>query len=115
MMRVLSPAEKNVIRAVAVRLPDGERKQLLEDMERATAEAQTVDGSRIIFQIAGYDRPPYRGQHPFPVEGYVQDQDGAEIDVLLHADENGRLFELELVRFAEGGVIGPVWNTLQFW
>lgn len=114
-MRDLTSAEKHVIREVALRLPDCERDRLLEDMEQATAESRSVDGSRIAFSIAGYERPPYRGQHPFPVEGKVQDRDGRELSVLLHADENGRLFELELVRFDEGGVIGPVWSTLRLW
>lgn len=114
-MRDLTPAERNVIREVARRLPDGERDRLLEDMERATAESQSVDGSRIVFSIAGYVRPPYRGQHPYPVEGKVQDRDGSELSVLLHADENGRLLELEVVRFDEGDVMGPVWGTLRLW
>jgi hypothetical protein len=70
----------------------------LADLENASAVPATEDGSRIQFEIRGYDRPPYKGQHPFGVEGKMQDQDGAELSVLLHADKNGRLFELEFIR-----------------
>jgi hypothetical protein len=112
-MRSLTPSEKQVIRSFAERLSDPERDQLLADVESALVETITKDRSRIVFSIRGYDRPPYRGQHPFRVEGKVTDRDGVELSVLLHSDENGRLFELEIVRFDEGEVIAPDWNTLR--
>ncbi len=114
-MRDLTSAEKHVIREIALRLPGDERDRLLADMEQATAETLSSDGSRVAFGIAGYHRPAYRGQHPFPVEGKVLDRDGSELSVLLHADENGRLLELEIVRFDEGEVIQPDWSTLRLW
>ncbi len=43
------------------------------------------------------------------------DKDGAELSVLLHADENGRLFELEFVRWDEGPLVGPEWGTLKLY
>ena len=84
-------------------------------MEHATAQTMPSVRSRITFMIAGYERPAYQGQHPFRVEGKVQDRDGSEISVLLYADENGRLLELELVRFDEGEVIEPDWSTMRLW
>jgi hypothetical protein len=30
---------------------------------------------------------------------------------VLHVDPNGRLYELELLRWADGDVIGPDWRT----
>lgn len=114
-MRDLTSDEKRVIREIALRLPESECERLLADMEQANAEPVSRDESRIAFTIFGYDRPSYRGQHSFGVEGKVQDRDGSELSVLLHADENGRLFELELVRFDEGEVIGPDWSTLRLW
>ena len=57
--------------------------------------------------------PTYRGQHVFPVEGTVQDSDGASVSVLLHQDENDRLYELELVRYDDGDLINPKWETLK--
>ena len=42
----------------------------------------------------------------FPVEGTVQDADGACVSVLLHQDENDRLYELELVRYEDGDEVG---------
>ena len=114
-MRDLTSSEKNLIRSIALRLPNEEGSQLLLDMAQATAVSIPCDGSRVIFNISGYQRPAYRGQHPFPVEGKVRDQDGSELSVLLYADENGRLLELELVRFDEGDVIEPDWSTLRLW
>ena len=114
-MRNLTSAERHVIHEIALRLPDNERDRLLHDMERATAESLSSDESRIAFSIEGYARPPYQGQHPFHVEGRVRDRDGSELSVLLHADENGRLLELELVRYDEGEVIEPDWSTLRLW
>lgn len=114
-MRPLTFSEKQVIRSIAERLSGPEREQLLADSEHALAEAVTEDGSRIMFAILGYERPSYRGQHAFGVEGSVTDRDGAELSVLLHADENGRLFELEIVRFDDGPVVGPDWSTLRLW
>lgn len=112
-MRPLTSDEKYVIQEIALRLPAEKRDQLLTDMERATAETVSGNSARVLFTIAGYERPPYRGQQPFHVEGMVQDQDGSELSVLLHADENGRLLELEVVRFDEGEVMKPDWSTLR--
>ena len=40
------------------------------------------------------------------------DADGADITVSLYADENGRLYELELLRWDPGEIIDPDWKTL---
>lgn len=66
-----------------------------------------------MFEIAGYKRPMYRGQHPFGVEGRMLDSDGVEVSVLLHVDENGRLLELELIRWDSKDLLGPRWETLR--
>jgi len=31
----------------------------------------------------------------------------------LHQDENDRLYELELVRYDDGDLMGPQWETLK--
>jgi hypothetical protein len=115
MMRSLTTDEKALIRRIAERLPAAQRESLLTDLASAMAEDASPDRGRVAFAINGYERPTYGGQHPFPVEGKVLDRDGAELSVLLHADENGRLLELELVRFDEGDVLKPDWSTLQLW
>ena len=112
-MRPLTPVERAVLRRFADKLHDGERDRLLEDVDRSTARAATPDGSRIVFEIEGYVRPPYRGQRAFDVEGRARDRDGTELTVVLHADENGRLLELEVIRWDDGDVIGPDWGTLR--
>lgn len=112
-MRKLTANEINLIRAIALRLPTDKRKRLMRDMQDAAAE--NISRSRIVFAIKGYDRPIYKGQHPFPLEGKVLDQDGSELTVLLHADENERLLELEIIRFDEAEVIGPDWSTLSIY
>jgi hypothetical protein len=110
--RPLTDNERDLISRAAEKLGDGGGERLLTDMESAVATPATADGSRIMFEIAGYKRPPYRGQHPFGVEGQMRDRDGTELSVLLHADENGRLLELEFVRWGDGDLIDPDWSTL---
>jgi acetyl-CoA acetyltransferase len=111
-MRPLTREEKTLIANFANRLQEGERRQLLADLEQATAAPMTRDAAIIMFEIAGYQRPPYRGQHPFGVEGKMFDKDGADLTVLLHADKNGRLLELEFIRWGEGDLLGQKWETL---
>lgn len=112
-MRPLNCEEKKLISIFAGRLEEGERQQLLEDMRGAKASPVTSDGSRIEFSIAGYDRPQYRGQHLFNVEGKMLDADGVELSVLLHADESGRLLELEFIRWDSNDLLEPRWETLK--
>ena len=97
----------------ASKLAKDQRAQLLKDLEDASAELGTADGSRVLFDIAGYERPPYRGQHPFSVEGRMLDSDGNELSVLLYADENDRLLELEFIRWDSCDLLGPRWDTLK--
>lgn len=111
-MRPLTHEEKLLITSFASRLGEDERQQLLEDVTKATAASATHDGSRVVFEIAGYERPHYRGQHLFGVEGRMFDKDGTELSVMLHADENGRLLELELIRWDSRDLLGPQWDTL---
>ena len=84
----------------------------MDDLTKVAVESATDDGSRVVFEIAGYERPPSRGQHAFEVEGRMGDADGADITVSLYADENDRLYELELVRWDSGKIIDPDWKTL---
>ena len=111
-MRSLTDDERTLIVNFASGLGEGERAQLLQDLQKASAAPATPDGSRVVFNIAGYDRPPYRGQHPFGVEERMLDSDDTELSVLLHADENGRLLELEFIRWDSGDLLGPRWETL---
>src|SRR5262245_2500498 len=101
-MRPLKRHERELIDRIAERLDERQRRQLLEDADVATAETINDNGSIIRFHLQGYERPPYRGQHAIPVEAVVQDADGASISVLLHQDENDRLYELEFVRYDDG-------------
>ena len=112
-MRSLTHEEGKLIASFAAKLDLAERTQLLEDIARSSATPATPDGSRIVFDIAGYERPAYRGQHLFGVEGRMLDSDGAELSVLLHADENGRLLELEFIRWDASDLLGPRWETLR--
>lgn len=43
------------------------------------------------------------------------DADGAEISVVLYADENGRLLELEYVRWGGGALLDPQVDSLRVW
>jgi uncharacterized protein DUF6984 len=113
MTRPLTRQERAIIDRFAERLDERQRRQLLEDAAVATAETINDDGSIIRFHLVGYEHPPHRGQHAFPVEGTVLDADGASVSVLLHQDENDRLYELEFVRYDDGDLIEPKWETLK--
>jgi hypothetical protein len=112
-MRQLTYEEKKLIADVASKLDEGKRQLLLNDLARATVALANGDASLITFELSGYERPPYRGQHSYGIEGRVLDRDGVELSVLLYADENGRLFQLELMRWGDGDVRGPRWETLK--
>lgn len=114
MTRPLNSTERRLIQAFAERVDPPASEQLLRDLELASAEAVLPDGSIVRFHLDGYVRPPYRGQHTIGVEATLEDKDGATVTVLLHQDEQNRLFELELVRFAEGDLIEPRWDTVRF-
>ncbi|MET3109526.1 hypothetical protein AAKU67_004495 [Oxalobacteraceae bacterium GrIS 2.11] len=115
-MRELSENEKNLISIFAQKLPSEEKEQLLVDTSNAMAKEVTEDGSVVRFEISGYQRPPYRGQHLFRVEGKMLDSDSVELSVLLYADENNRLLELEIIRWdTNSTLINPQWDTLQIY
>ena len=115
MKRPLSDAEAAVIMKVAEKLAPDRRRQLLADLANATAIPATEDGARVQFEIAGYQRPTYRGQHSFGVSGELVDEDETTLSFDLFADENDRLLELELIRWGDGNLVGPKWETLQLY
>lgn len=115
MTRPLSDAETRAITQVAEKLAPERRRQLLIDLAHASAIEATEDGARVEFEIPGYQRPPYRGQHSFGVSGELLDEDGTKLSFDLFADENDRLLELELVRWGDGSLVGPKWETLRLY
>jgi|JRYI01.1.fsa_nt_gb hypothetical protein len=115
MTRLLSIWEQKIIRRVAEKLAPDRQRQLLDDLANATAIAATPDGARVQFFISGYEHPPYRGQHSFGVSGELLDKDKTKLSFDLFADENDRLLELELIRWGEGDLIDPDWETLKFY
>lgn len=114
-MRALTDFERRLILAVADRLPEKQRQQLCADLSQASAQNQTEDGSRVGFDIDGYKRPVYRGQHAYPIEMRMLDMDDTELSVVLHADENDRLLELEILRWGDGHIKKPRWDTLKIY
>lgn len=114
MKRAVTPTEHMVVSRMVEKLPDQQRVQLLADLKNATVEPLNADGSIIRFEIAGYERAPSIGRHT-SVDGVVKDGDGAHLDIILFTDLNGRLYELEIVRFEAGAIVGPDWTTLQLY
>lgn len=111
-MRKLDDAELRAVLAMAVALgPAGE--QVAKDLADGQVEPEDPYGSHLIFHIPGYERPPYKGQRDLPVEGRMQDVDGVEIRVVLWEDQNRRVYELELLKLAEGEPIAPDWRTFE--
>jgi hypothetical protein len=118
-MRKLTQAEYAAVVVLAEEVgSDAEREQLLVDIENCSVETTNRDSSILLFHIDGYERPPHRGQDTFrgkdqfPVEGTVNDADGAEMDVALFV-VHGRVYELELIKHATGDVVAPDWTTFR--
>jgi hypothetical protein len=111
--RALTEGEKGVVRQFADRLEVSLRQQVLADLDRSMAEPAIPDSSVVRFVLADYARPPYEGQHSFGVEGRMLDKDDVEVSVVLYADQNDRLLELEFIRWGDGNLLGPRWDTLR--
>jgi len=119
-MRALTDSERHAILALAAEFKsDVERNQLLADLDHCAVEEKVPDGSLLVFNISGYSRPPghkqslYRARDGFPAEGSVKDADGAEMDVLLFADQNNRVYELEIVKHLPSSVVKADWSTFK--
>ena len=112
-MRSLSHSEKRVATTLADALPDQQRASVKADLAKSLVEDVVGDGSRLVFVIDGYERPAYRGQHAFPIEGTMMDSDKSVLHVALYADENDRLLEMEIVRWAGGRVLAPEWSSFR--
>jgi hypothetical protein len=119
-MRSLTESERRVILLLADQFKSSEeREQLLVDLDRCSVRETVADGSILAFDIAGYQRSSghgrgqYRGKDGFVVDGLVKDADGTEMDVMLLADANHRVWEFEIVRYHPGSVIGPDWSTFR--
>ncbi|MBD8634465.1 hypothetical protein [Stenotrophomonas sp. CFBP 13725] len=115
MMRAISERERFLIEGVAKRLPPQDASQLIEDMNRCSAVDRFPDGAVVLFIIEGYDRPKYEGQHSYPVEIRLSDADGADLTAILFADPNDRLYELEIVRWDLGVLVGPNMESVEFY
>ena len=97
-MRDINDLGRRLIEGVASRLPPLEASALMTDLEHAVVAHDAVPGARVVFAIAGYERPSYKGQHCYPVEIRLSDADGSELTAVLYADENNRLYEFEIIR-----------------
>lgn len=119
-MRRLTELEAKALFALANEVgKDDEREQLLSDLGHCFVQEASPDGSRVVFYIDGYHRPPYQGQDSFrgtdhfPVEGMVTDADGIEMDVALYSDQNNRVLEFELVKHAVEQIVSPDWRSFR--
>lgn len=119
-MRVLTDYEREVVLQLAARIAsDAERNQLIADLDHCTVEATVPDGSILRVAIEHYQRPSghgrglYRAKDDSEVTGVVKDADGAEMEVLLLADANHRLWDIEIVRYHPGSLLKPDWSTFR--
>lgn len=111
MSRSLSQLELALLTRIAEGLGADLGARLRRDIEVATAQPLNDEGTRIGFDLRGYDRPPYVGQHAYPLEGRIRDADGGEVSVIVHADQNDHLLELELIKWGSAKLICPVLST----
>lgn len=115
MMRAVSNRERLLIEGVARHLSPQAASQLIDDLNKCRAVDRFPDGAVVLFIIEGYDRPKYEGQHSYPVEIRLCDADGSELTAILFADPNNRLYELEIIRWDFGVMIGPNMESMEFY
>lgn len=113
-MRELKEHERSLIRDFALHLSGSERDVLLKDLSLAKVGSSHSDEECLIFFLEGHSRAGSRGQHLYSVEAKTTDSDGEEVSILLYADEFGRLLELELIRWADGPILGLRWDSVEF-
>ena len=119
-VRALTDEERRVILQLAAKFAsDEERNKLVTDLDRCLVSETVPDGSILSFDITDYQRPPgkgrwqYRQKDGFVIDGVVKDADGSDMDVMLLADANHRVWEFEIVRHHPGSVIKPDWSTFK--
>lgn len=108
----MSASEKMIVARMCEGLPPAQRARMLADLASASVQPLNDDGSIVEFQLQDYTRFPGIGRR-VAVDGIASDRDGAHLNVILFTDENGRLYELEVVRYDEGNVIGLDMETLK--
>lgn len=112
--RHLTADEMRIIEFIAENVSEYEKRGILDDARKLSVQA-TEDGTLLEFDIEGYERPPYTGQHDFDIDVdiCVDDLDGAHISIILFADQNDRLLELEYIRWDFKEIRDPQWETLR--
>jgi hypothetical protein len=111
-MRELKAVEKLIVRTLAEKLDPMQRDQLLSDIAHAQVEPLNDSGTILRFHITGYSRPVPEGDQLFPVEAKAKDLDGADLEITLHHDRNGRLLDLEIIRWESGPFVEPRMESL---
>jgi hypothetical protein len=106
--------EVRILEFIGENLSEDERRTILDDARRLSVRA-SEDGTLLEFDIEGYERPPYSGQHDFDinVDVCVDDIDGALISIILFGDQNNRVLELEYIRWDFEEIREPLWETLR--
>lgn len=112
-MRNLSADERVLILKIANRLDPVARDLLCNDLSVARVDEEKSDQAHLIFELRGYVRPPYRGQHPYGVEASLKDADNGDVSAVLYADENNRLYELEFIKWDGTQVRRLRWESAQ--
>jgi hypothetical protein len=112
--RSLTPIEVRILGFIAEMLSEEDKSAILDDVPRLSVRA-SEDGTLLEFDIEGYERPPYSGQHTFDidVDVCVDDIDGAHISIILFGDQNSRVLELEYLRWDFEEIRAPLWETLR--
>jgi hypothetical protein len=119
-VRPLTDEERLVTLMLADRIGSKEEKdQLLADLQHCSVEETAPDRSLLSFEIEGYQRPgeqgrwQYRQSDGYVVDGVMKDADGSDVDVMLLADANHRIWDFELVRHNPGPLVKPDWSTFK--
>ena len=112
-MRDLHAEERVFILKIANRLDPSGRELLCNDLAIASVDESKSGPTHIIFELRGYARPPYKGQHPYAVEAKMKDADNGDVSAVLYADGNNRLLELEFIKWNATRIRNLRWESVQ--
>lgn len=112
-MRNLFSEERVLILKIANRLDSDDRDLLCNDLAIAQVDESKSGSTYIIFNLHGYVRPLYNGQHPYAVEARMKDSDNGDVSAVLYADRNNRLLELEFIKWNATKIRNLRWDSVQ--
>jgi hypothetical protein len=110
--RRLTSEEATALAKISEWLPTTRRAQWAADL-KAAAITSGPDNLIWYVELDHYVRPPEPRQEVLPLEGTLEDRDGAPIVVWIEVDAAGRLVEIQFERLRSGDLVEPQWSMFK--